>query len=96
MSWGNYSPAGQQIPPGGSPAARGENVGPCVQDGPHAGAARRWVRAKPGPHVSEAPNPTAAAAAPPPPPGLNIDAGIYILLAIGLLYGIIKALRAKA
>jgi hypothetical protein len=34
--------------------------------------------------------------APPPPPGLNIDMGIYILLAIGLLYGIIKALRAKA
>jgi hypothetical protein len=34
--------------------------------------------------------------APPPPPGLNIDAGIYILLAIGLLYGVIKAFRAKA
>lgn len=34
--------------------------------------------------------------APPPPPGLSIDAGIYILLAIGLLYGIFKALRAKA
>ena len=34
--------------------------------------------------------------APPPPPGLNIDTGIYILLAIGLLYGVIKALRAKA
>ncbi len=34
--------------------------------------------------------------APPPPPGLSIDAGIYILLAIGLLYGVIKAFRAKA
>jgi hypothetical protein len=34
--------------------------------------------------------------APPPPPGLNIDAGIYILLAIGLIYGVIKAFRAKA
>lgn len=34
--------------------------------------------------------------APPPPPGLNIDMGIYILLAIGLLYGIIKVYRAKA
>jgi len=33
--------------------------------------------------------------APPPPPGLNIDAGIYILLAIGLIYGVIKAFRAK-
>jgi len=33
--------------------------------------------------------------APPPPPGLDIDAGIYVLLAIGLLYGVFKALRAK-
>ena len=34
--------------------------------------------------------------APPPPPGLNIDAGIYILFVIGLLYGVFKAFRAKA
>ncbi|QRM88656.1 hypothetical protein FG167_05225 [Lacinutrix sp. WUR7] len=34
--------------------------------------------------------------APPPPPGLPIDAGIYLLLGIGLVYGIVKTIRSKA
>ena len=34
--------------------------------------------------------------APPPPPGLNIDTGVYILLAIALCYGIFKTIRSKA
>jgi len=34
--------------------------------------------------------------APPPPPGLPIDAGIYILLAVGLIYGVIKTIHKKA
>ena len=34
--------------------------------------------------------------APPPPPGLPIDAGIYMLLAVGLVYGVVKIFRTKA
>ncbi|MFD2822570.1 hypothetical protein ACFS5M_02750 [Lacinutrix iliipiscaria] len=34
--------------------------------------------------------------APPPPPGLSIDTGIYILIAIAILYGAIKTLKEKA
>lgn len=34
--------------------------------------------------------------APPPPPGLAIDSAIYVLIAIALLYGAIKTIKAKA
>ena len=32
--------------------------------------------------------------APPPPPGLPIDGGIYILLSLGILYGVRKLQKA--
>jgi len=41
--------------------------------------------------VSELPPP-----APPPPPGLPVDAGVYFLLAFGLVYGVVKTLRSRA
>ncbi|MBU2937986.1 hypothetical protein KO494_00395 [Lacinutrix sp. C3R15] len=34
--------------------------------------------------------------APPPPPGLPVDAGVYVLLVIGLVYGVAKTVRTKA
>ena len=33
---------------------------------------------------------------PPTPPGLPVDNGIYVLLAIGLVYGVVKTIRKKA
>jgi len=33
--------------------------------------------------------------APPPPPGLPIDSGVYLLFAIGLIYGIVKILKVN-